>query len=148
MADFCKQCSINLFGEDFKELAGLGKPGTKLNAGEGFPALCEGCGPTIVDHDGKCLSWDCLKHHGKMDMEKIKNHPTDDPSVKDVHSIGEQVAEGLYKLREFNEDWDFYDPKIERWIWSVGKHKATGETYAATDARFYSNDDYDCLWLR
>lgn len=52
MADFCKQCSIDNFGEDFGDLAGLCQPG------EVVEALCEGCihdGLCDVDHTGTCL---------------------------------------------------------------------------------------------
>lgn len=63
MADFCKQCSIDMFGEDFGDLKGLGN-GEKLKPDYGWQALCEGCGMTIVDNDGKCISKHCLKQHG------------------------------------------------------------------------------------
>lgn len=59
MADFCKQCSIENFGEDFGDLAnlcGIGKFGFEL---------CEGCGCTIINRDGECVSAQCLKKHGK-----------------------------------------------------------------------------------
>lgn len=55
MADFCKDCSIEIFGEDFHELAGL-VPERKTTS-----ALCEGCqheGLCEVDHTGKCLKRD------------------------------------------------------------------------------------------
>lgn len=63
MADFCKQCSIDMFGEDFGDLAGLS---SKEETERGLFALvlCEGCGPAQVDHEGKCISVDCLKKHG------------------------------------------------------------------------------------
>jgi hypothetical protein len=64
MADFCKQCSIDIFGKDFRELAGLGD-GSELKEDEGWMALCEGCGPTVVDDDGRCISVNCMKEHGK-----------------------------------------------------------------------------------
>lgn len=51
MADFCKKCSEDTFGEDFGDLANLCKPG------EVVAALCEGCdhgGNCAVDHEGKC----------------------------------------------------------------------------------------------
>lgn len=64
MADFCKQCSEELFDEDFKELAGLGD-GSKLEPGFGWPALCEGCGPTTVNDDGICTAKNCLRQHGE-----------------------------------------------------------------------------------
>lgn len=56
MADFCKQCSIDLFGEDFRDLAGIGAArGEELEPGSGWIALCEGCGPTLVDDNGVCM---------------------------------------------------------------------------------------------
>lgn len=58
MADFCKDCSIENFGEDFWDLAKLisvdemGEPefeaGNKL-----YQELCEGCGPVIVNARGE-----------------------------------------------------------------------------------------------
>ena len=47
MADFCKDCSLKMFGEDFRELAGLCKED------ECCVALCEGCGFIYVDFEGK-----------------------------------------------------------------------------------------------
>lgn len=63
MADFCKTCSIEHFGEDFKELAGLS---TEKDTAEQKYAvvICEGCGPIQVDHEGNCISVDCI-HKGK-----------------------------------------------------------------------------------
>ena len=65
MADFCKQCSMDLFGEDYFELAGLS---TKEDTAEKlYPiVLCEGCGPCQVDHTGQCISTGCLKSHGEL----------------------------------------------------------------------------------
>jgi len=61
MADFCKQCSIETFGKDYGDLANLG-PAENLKPGEGWLALCEGCGPICVTHDGTCISNDCPEH--------------------------------------------------------------------------------------
>lgn len=60
MADFCKQCSEKIFGEDFKELANIT---TLENQMQGLYAIviCEGCGPTQVDNAGKCIVDDCLE---------------------------------------------------------------------------------------
>lgn len=58
MADFCKQCSYEAFGidaEDFKDVCGDGEQAT---------VVCEGCGPTEVDCNGKCVSDTCTKQHG------------------------------------------------------------------------------------
>lgn len=62
MADFCKQCSTAIFGEDFRELAGLS---TADDTAQGLYALviCEGCGYTQVDHDGACVAPDCIEKH-------------------------------------------------------------------------------------
>lgn len=63
MADFCKQCSIELFNEDFKDLAGLGD-GKPLEPNQGWEVICEGCGPTLVNDKGTCINKFCLKEHG------------------------------------------------------------------------------------
>jgi len=63
MADFCKQCSIENFGEDSKDLANIGTV-ANLEKDYGWTALCEGCGMTIVDNQGRCISKHCDKRHG------------------------------------------------------------------------------------
>lgn len=60
MADFCKQCSIDMFGKDFGDLKGLGD-GKVLLEGRGWLTMCEGCGPILVDSEGSCISKDCLE---------------------------------------------------------------------------------------
>lgn len=60
MADFCKQCSIETFGEDFGDLKGLSMP-EHTAQGLYMTALCEGCGPIQVDHEGVCVSEDCIE---------------------------------------------------------------------------------------
>lgn len=64
MADFCKQCSIDIFGEDHKDLAGIADP-DRVAKGYYPVVVCEGCGIVQVDHEGKCVSGDCLKKHKK-----------------------------------------------------------------------------------
>lgn len=54
MADFCKQCSEELYGENLGDLKGLEKGRRKV--------LCEGCGFTLVDEEGRCISPYCPKH--------------------------------------------------------------------------------------
>jgi hypothetical protein len=58
MADFCRQCSEQHFGQDFKELANLM---SEEDAAKGFAAsaLCEGCGAIQVNQNGECISPDC-----------------------------------------------------------------------------------------
>lgn len=55
MADFCHHCSIDTFGEDFGDLANL-LPQDKYSEGMGAVALCECCGPIVVDIDGNRIS--------------------------------------------------------------------------------------------
>jgi hypothetical protein len=67
MADFCKACSIELFGEDNGDLANIT---TEQSWEDGFAVtvICEGCGAIQVDPKGNCVSSDCLckdkKGHG------------------------------------------------------------------------------------
>ena len=65
MADFCKQCSIELFGEDYGNFKGLTlEKDWKDN--KACIVLCEGCGYIQVDPEGNCVSKDCLKKHGEI----------------------------------------------------------------------------------
>lgn len=75
MADFCKQCSEELFGEDFGDLQGLSTIGNDINRSY-TAVLCEGCGPTMVNSKGECVyhngktSKECLTNVPKVDKEK------------------------------------------------------------------------------
>lgn len=60
MADFCKQCSINNWGEDTGDLAGLTLPDSWAKQYANY-AWCEGCGPIQVDPEGNCVSKKCLE---------------------------------------------------------------------------------------
>lgn len=65
MADFCRQCALDMWGPDpvyGRDLAGLSSP---EDTAKGLYAvvICEGCGYIQVDHEGNCVSWDCLCHH-------------------------------------------------------------------------------------
>ena len=62
MADFCKQCSIAVFGEDFGDMANLGEP--VFGDDTIFVVLCEHCGPTHVKIDGTCVNPNCYEKHG------------------------------------------------------------------------------------
>lgn len=59
MADFCRQCSLTLFGEDFGDLANF-TPVADWDKGLAVSVLCEGCGPIQVDPKGNCVSPDCM----------------------------------------------------------------------------------------
>ena len=60
MADFCKQCSMDIFGEDFKDLSGLTKE-EDWQQHKAVATICEGCGLIQVDPDGNCVTTACLK---------------------------------------------------------------------------------------
>ena len=64
MADFCKQCTEELFQVGHNDLSELL---TEEEEAEGYMAtvLCEGCGPIQVNRAGECLSADCDKKHGE-----------------------------------------------------------------------------------
>lgn len=66
MADFCQQCSIEIFGSDFGDFKGLGTltDEQRADGGWGWPVLCEECGMTLVNEEGACIMRDCLKKHG------------------------------------------------------------------------------------
>ena len=81
MADFCQQCSIRFFGEDFRDLA-IGDDNPDATSTDRFIVQCEGCAPigtfapngslvltyTVVDKDGRCVL-DCSEHHGTETMD-------------------------------------------------------------------------------
>ncbi len=69
MADFCSQCSIETFGTDHGDLSGLI---TQENSAAGYvrPVICEGCGPTYVNHLGECRNPTCGKRHGEPNVQK------------------------------------------------------------------------------
>lgn len=66
----------------------------------------------------------------------------------DVNVIGTPVEKGVFKLARFTEDTDYCDLVGRAWIWSIGRHKQSGEIRASTDTRFYNNSEYECLFLR
>jgi hypothetical protein len=64
MASYCKQCSIDIFGEDYNDFKNISSE-DDTNNGLYALVICEGCGITQVDHTGKCVCSDCLEKHRK-----------------------------------------------------------------------------------
>lgn len=64
MADFCRQCSLEMGGEDFGDLKGLTKQ-RDWDVGKAVLVLCEGCDWIQVDPNGNCISDDCEGDHRK-----------------------------------------------------------------------------------
>jgi hypothetical protein len=71
MADFCLQCSRDVLGvTDQNDMSGLSTPD---DTAKGLYAgvLCEGCGPTFVDHEGRCVA-DCYEQHGLTSASPVR----------------------------------------------------------------------------
>jgi len=94
MADFCKECSINMFGEDTKDLANIAREG------EAAHVLCESCGYIWVDSEGRKVDmkrkywykfyiWECVIC-GATDEYKVRQY-TEKP----------ENAQDRYEYREF-----------------------------------------------
>lgn len=72
----------------------------------------------------------------------------------DVNTIGEPVlfepggVPVIWELREFHEGKDYCDAYLEKWVWSIGRNKASGKIYAALDVRYSALDQFECIWLR
>lgn len=85
MADFCLQCSLEVWGEDSKDLAGITTPDDWAQ-GKAAVVVCEGCGPIQVDPEGRCINVDCAEKHGvsyaREDVERKKNPITDKESTR------------------------------------------------------------------
>ena len=71
MADFCKQCSIAIFGEDFGDLKGLGQDDDPPDSV--YSVICEGCGVTVVNKAGECVVSDCMVDHATGEERPLKD---------------------------------------------------------------------------
>lgn len=64
MADFCRQCSLRIFGEDHQDFVNPAlKPGMIARI------MCEGCGTAVVDHVGSCMG-SCLRSFSPQHSEE------------------------------------------------------------------------------
>lgn len=99
-----------------------------------------------LDPTGKQLD---IHRHNPQLMQALKTG-----RVLDVQQIGYEVPDPdgkkgmVFRLNKFIPNVDYADGKTSQWIWSIGRSKSTGETFASFDGRYYMNDDYDCLFLR
>lgn len=55
MADFCKECSIETFGKDFGDFAGIITE-EQFKSNNEYYELCEGCGYARIDHEGNRIN--------------------------------------------------------------------------------------------
>jgi hypothetical protein len=82
MAEFCRQCQWEIFDEEYSDFDHFGRNKPPLEPGYGYPALCEGCGPTLVDDTGACMADDCLaKGHPRYarKMSLLRSKPRGEP---------------------------------------------------------------------
>lgn len=82
MADFCKHCSISVWGYDTKDLADLGPAADEDGKPWFYSVLCETCGPIRVDAKGARVS--------PLDADDDANHYITERHFHDPIS-GEEV---------------------------------------------------------
>lgn len=69
MSDFYKQCSIDIFGEDYHDMAGITHV-EEEREGKYRWVLCEDCGSIQVNSLGECVST-CSKDHREESLKGI-----------------------------------------------------------------------------
>lgn len=101
MADFCKACARGLGFPTEDDLAGLITPELDTSA-YGLPVICEGCGYTMVNSEGLCVSTDCMEKgkpgHGGVPLEPL--------SVDDEEEKMPVIEEEDDDDEDFDEDDD------------------------------------------
>lgn len=119
MADFCKQCSIDNFGEDTRDFVHQRRAPDgqllTLHPGEGWAVLCEGCGPTIVDDDGRCVMANCIERHGLYEWHvRVPGYSLAIPFLDDGPPESPVTFEELIKNYSGNADriiWRTFNPR-------------------------------------
>lgn len=116
MADFCRQCAIKLQlgGCDLDDLLGVSDPDDVLKPGEGYYALCEGCGGTRVDWAGQCLG-DC----GNPNHRPKKLYITRQQYFEDKKELDKVFDEINERLNALNHE--IYGPPPKGWVNPYGK---------------------------
>jgi hypothetical protein len=66
----------------------------------------------------------------------------------DVRAMGEEIEPGVFRLSHFAPGYDYCDAGKEIWMMSIGRHRRTGAVYAAKDARYEMDPEFECVWLR
>lgn len=77
MADFCYDCTLEMFGKQHAEKNDLSELITREQFEHGFvmPALCEGCGYIFVDHLGKKTDLSSTEIRLDDIIRKTQGHP-------------------------------------------------------------------------
>lgn len=93
MADYCRDCSIAMFGRDFRDMAQL-LPSEAYKDGTGALVLCECCGPIVVDINGRridgqefhksCSCADFTKANAALEEYKEKGGTSLDDIIEEL----------------------------------------------------------------
>ena len=102
MADFCQQCLIDMYGEDLGDMAGLCEPGYVVTA------LCETCGPTRVDHDGKCVT-NCDLQHASMETITPKGKDMNDELLQFLRRSRDEIVTLQKQVARLEPKAEAYD---------------------------------------
>lgn len=94
----------------------------------------------LLDDNDECPS--CRVMRNKAMARKLSKGAAIDVS------IFPRDKDGNYILPDYADGADYCDKQKEEWIWSIGKRRSDRTILASTDNRFYSNPDFECLWLR
>jgi hypothetical protein len=97
-----------------------------------------------------------MPHYEKPDYSRLRNPELRkrlvSGEVLDVRQMGVEEEPGVFRLNNFVDGHDYADSETEAWIWSIGRHKNTGEIFAAYDGRYYNPNDedfeYETLFVR
>lgn len=90
MADYCANCSRELFGEDHGDLRGLVTE-DEWDHGYCAVALCEGCGPTWVDPQGNCVRPWCFSQTTGHSTQTNRSLISEVPGVGATFRTGDAV---------------------------------------------------------
>jgi hypothetical protein len=126
MAEFCAQCTIDHFGDSLAQypgaergdLAGLCAPG------EVVVVICEGCGFTYVDSDGRCIGTCWGDYHTHLAHFRVPIERQLPPGRGDWREY--LIADGRMCV-----DMVFIEPRASAGLWTLHGHRAVlGEELA------------------
>ncbi len=95
-------------------------------------------------------TWNGNAMHNLAMLKKLSDGKCIDLSGCEKTEDGSFILtpEQAKKVSDPMGDWDLCIAVTEKWVWSVGSHKETGQVLASLNNIFYQNPDYHCLWLR
>ena len=127
MPDFCRACSLELFGEYDGDMDGITSQ-EGWARGQAGVWICEGCGPIPVDPEGNCLWPDCLRQghpgHGlaPQALQKLSRLlsqlPEEHRAVPNIGLIPEQLGDHFRVTVRRHPTWD-----EKSWNWKQEKQK-------------------------